>query len=64
MSDPAMTTNYFHRGTGGTFVANARILSMTSVSALIVAELIDQRGRRIAAASVAVQFVKEIARYR
>jgi acyl-coenzyme A thioesterase PaaI-like protein len=59
-----MTTNYFHRGTGSTFVANARILSMTSVSALIVAELIDQRGRRIAAASVAVQFVKEIARYR
>ena len=46
------------------FVADARILSMTSVSALIMAELIDERGRRIAAASVAVQFIKEIARYR
>jgi acyl-coenzyme A thioesterase PaaI-like protein len=59
-----MTTNYFHRGTGSTFVANARILSMTSVAALIMAELIDERGRRIAAASVAVHFIKEIARYR
>jgi acyl-coenzyme A thioesterase PaaI-like protein len=59
-----MTTNYFHQGTGSRFVANARILSMTSVAALIVAELIDERGRRIAPASVAVQFIKEIARYR
>jgi acyl-coenzyme A thioesterase PaaI-like protein len=59
-----LTANYYHRGTGSAFVANARILSMTSASALIVAELIDERGWKIAAASVTVQFIKEIARYR
>ena len=59
-----MTTNYFHRGDGSRFVANACILSMTSVSALIMAELTDARDRRIATASVAVHFIKDIARYR
>jgi acyl-coenzyme A thioesterase PaaI-like protein len=59
-----MTANYYHRGTGSTFVANARILSMTSALALIVAELIDERGCQIAAASVTVHFIKQIAPYR
>jgi uncharacterized protein (TIGR00369 family) len=58
-----MTTNYLRRGTGSVFVANARVLSMTSVTALISAELIDERNRLVATASVTVQFITDIARY-
>ena len=58
-----MTTNYFHAGVGGAFVATASLLCVTSASAIVDAELTDERGRLIASASVVVQFVKDISRY-
>jgi acyl-coenzyme A thioesterase PaaI-like protein len=58
-----MTTNYFRPGTGGLFVANARVLSMTKVSATVAAELSNERGEQIAAASVVMQFMRDITRF-
>jgi acyl-coenzyme A thioesterase PaaI-like protein len=48
---------------GSEFVATARVLGVTSTSAVIGAELTDERQGLIASASVVVQFVKDISRY-
>ena len=53
-----MTANYLHAGTGGMFVATAGLLAVTSASAIISAELTDERERLIASASVVVQLVR------
>jgi acyl-coenzyme A thioesterase PaaI-like protein len=58
-----MTTNYFRPGKGSLFVANARVVSVTSASAIVAAELVDARDEPIAAASVVAQFIKDITRY-
>ena len=58
-----MTANYLHAGTGSSFVATAGLLTATSASAIIAAELTDERDRLIASASVVVQLVKDITRY-
>ena len=58
-----MTANYLRAGTGSSFVATARLLTVTSASAVIAAELADEHERLIASASVVVQLVKDITRY-
>jgi uncharacterized protein (TIGR00369 family) len=58
-----MTANYLRAGTGTSFVATARLLTVTSASAVVGAELADERDRLIASASVVVQLVKDITRY-
>ena len=58
-----MTANYLRTGTGSSFVATARLLTVTSASAVIDAELTDEHERRIASASIVVQLVKDITRY-
>jgi acyl-coenzyme A thioesterase PaaI-like protein len=59
-----MTANYLHAGTGSTFVATAGVLAVTSASAVVEAELTDERGRLISSASVVVQLVRDITRYK
>ena len=58
-----MTANYLRAGTGRSFVATARLVTVTSASAVIAAELTDEHERLIASASVVVQLVKDITRY-
>jgi uncharacterized protein (TIGR00369 family) len=58
-----MTANYLRAGAGSEFVATARVLGATTASAVIGAELTDERERLIASASVVVQLVKDISRY-
>jgi uncharacterized protein (TIGR00369 family) len=58
-----MTANYLRAGAGSEFVATARVLGVTTASAVIGAELTDERERLIASASVVVQLVKDISRY-
>jgi acyl-coenzyme A thioesterase PaaI-like protein len=58
-----MTANYLHAGTGSLFIATAGLLAVTSASAIIGAELTDERERLIASASVVVQLVKDFTRY-
>ena len=58
-----MTANYLHAGRGSLFVATAGLLAVTTASAIISAELTDERERLIASASVVVQLVKDITRY-
>jgi uncharacterized protein (TIGR00369 family) len=59
-----VTANYLRAGKGSTFVATARLLTATSASAVIAAELTDERERLIASASVVVQLLKDITRYK
>jgi uncharacterized protein (TIGR00369 family) len=59
-----MTANYIRIGTGGLFLATARLLTVTSVTAVLGAELTDERDRRIATASVVVQLIKDLTKYR
>jgi uncharacterized protein (TIGR00369 family) len=59
-----MQANYLRARTGSTFVATAGVLAVTSTSAVIDAELTDERERLISSASVVVQLVKDITRYR
>jgi uncharacterized protein (TIGR00369 family) len=59
-----MTVNYVRAGTGGLFNATARLLTVTTVTALLGAELTDERERRIATASVVVQLIKDLTRYK
>jgi uncharacterized protein (TIGR00369 family) len=59
-----MTANYLHAGTGSTFVATAGVLAVTSASAVVEAELTDERERLISSASVVVQLVRDITRYK
>ena len=58
-----ITANYLRAGTGSAFVATAGLLALTSASAIISAELTDERDRLIASASVVVQLVKDISRH-
>lgn len=58
-----MTANYLRAGTGGAFVATARLLTVTSATAVIDAELTDEREMLIASASVVVQLMKNMSRY-
>jgi len=58
-----ITANYLHAGTGNSFVATAGLLTVTRASAVISAELTDERERLIALASVVVQLIKDISRY-
>jgi acyl-coenzyme A thioesterase PaaI-like protein len=58
-----MTANYLRPGTGSTFVATAGLLAVTSASAIIDAELTDERERLISSSSVVVQLVKDVSRY-
>lgn len=57
-----MTVNYLRAGTGSTFIATARMLSLTSASAVLGADLSDEQGRAIASASVAAH-LRDITRY-
>jgi uncharacterized protein (TIGR00369 family) len=59
-----MTVNYMRAGTSGLFYATARLLTVTSVTAVLGAELTDERERRIATASVVVQLIKDLTRYK
>lgn len=59
-----MTANYLRAGTGTSFVATARLLTVTSASAVVGAELADERDRLIASASVVVQLIKDITRFK
>jgi acyl-coenzyme A thioesterase PaaI-like protein len=58
-----MTANYLHAGTGSVFVATAGLMAVTTASAIISAELTDERDRLIASGSVVVQLLKDISRY-
>jgi uncharacterized protein (TIGR00369 family) len=58
-----MTTTYLRAGRGSSFVATARVLKVTSVSAVLGADLADEQGRPIASGSVVTQLIKDIARY-
>lgn len=58
-----MTAIHLHAGTGSAFVATAGLLAVTSASAVIDAELTDERERLISSASIVVQLVKDFARY-
>jgi hypothetical protein len=58
-----MTANYLHAETRSAFVATAGPLAMTSASAVIDAELTDEREGLISSVSVVVQLVKDFARY-
>jgi acyl-coenzyme A thioesterase PaaI-like protein len=58
-----MTASYLHAGTGSTFVATAGLLAVTSSSAVISAELTDDRERMIATASVVVQLIQDPSQY-
>lgn len=57
-----MTVNYLRAGTGSSFIATARMLSLTRTSALLRADLADEQGRAIASASVAAN-LRDITRY-
>jgi uncharacterized protein (TIGR00369 family) len=57
-----MTVNYLRPGRGCLFVATARLLKVTSTAAVLGADLADEQGRPIAAASVVAQ-LRDIARY-
>jgi uncharacterized protein (TIGR00369 family) len=57
-----MTVNYLRAGTGSSFIATTRMLSLTRTSALLRAELADEQGRAIASASVAAN-LRDITRY-
>jgi uncharacterized protein (TIGR00369 family) len=59
----SMTVNYLRRGAGSLFVATARLLSVSSASAVADAELVDARQRRIASASVVVALIRDITKY-
>ena len=58
-----MTANYVRAGIGSAFVATAGVLAVTSASAIVSAELTDERERLIASASVVVQLLKDVKRY-
>jgi acyl-coenzyme A thioesterase PaaI-like protein len=58
-----MTVNYLRAGAGNLFVATARVLEVTSVSALLAAELVDAKERNIASATVVSQLIKDLSRY-
>ncbi|WP_263644266.1 hotdog domain-containing protein [Mycobacterium marseillense] len=58
-----MTVNYLRAGTGSLFVVAAEVLSVTSTSAMLGADLVDEQGRSVASASVVAQ-LRDIARYR
>ena len=58
-----MTVNYLRAGIGNAFVATAGLLAVTSASAIISAELTDERERLIASATVVVQLLKDVNRY-
>jgi uncharacterized protein (TIGR00369 family) len=58
-----MTVNYLRAGFGDLFVATAHVLNVTSVSALLAAELVDAKGRNIASATVVSQLMKDLTRY-
>ncbi|BBY11735.1 PaaI family thioesterase [Mycobacterium marseillense] len=58
-----MTVNYLRAGTGSLFVVAAEVLSETSTSAMLGADLVDEQGRSVASASVVAQ-LRDIARYR
>jgi uncharacterized protein (TIGR00369 family) len=58
-----MTVNYLRAGIGNAFVATAGVLAVTSASAIITADLTDERERLIASATVAVQLLKDVKRY-
>lgn len=57
-----MTVNYLRAGKGGLFVATARVLSVTSTSAMLGADLAGEQGRSVASASIIAQ-LRDIARY-
>ncbi|WP_236595427.1 PaaI family thioesterase [Mycobacterium paraintracellulare] len=58
-----MTVNYLRAGTGSLFVVTAEVLSVTSTSAVLGAELVDEQGRPVASASVVAQ-LRNITGYR
>jgi uncharacterized protein (TIGR00369 family) len=58
-----LTVHYLRLGTGQSFLAAARLLTVTSATAIVDAELTDERGRQIASASAVVHLIKEITRF-
>ena len=58
-----MSASYLHVGTGNAFVATAGLLAVTAGSAVISAELTDDRERMIATASVVVQLIQDLSQY-
>jgi hypothetical protein len=55
--------NYLRAGVGNLFVTTAHVMNVTSVSALLAAELVDAKGSSIASATVASQLIKDLSRY-
>jgi uncharacterized protein (TIGR00369 family) len=58
-----LTVNYLRMGAGQSFLAAARLLTVSSATAVVDTELTDERERRIASASVVVHLIKEITRF-
>jgi hypothetical protein len=58
-----LTADSLHAGMGSAFVATAGLLAVTSGSAVISAELIDEREWMIATACVAVQLIEDVSQY-
>ena len=59
----SMTVNYLRAGTGGSFLATARLLNVTRATAFVEAGLTDECGERIASASVVTHLIRDISRF-
>jgi hypothetical protein len=58
-----LTADYLDAGIGSTFVATAGLLAVTSGSAVISAELINEREWMIATPCVVVQLIEDVSQY-
>jgi uncharacterized protein (TIGR00369 family) len=58
-----MTVNFLRAGKGRLFVATARVLTVTSSTAVLGSDLAHEHGREIASASVVAQLIRDITRY-
>jgi acyl-coenzyme A thioesterase PaaI-like protein len=57
-----MTVNFLRPGQGERFVAEGRVHKVTTTSAFLGADLFDERGRRIASASVVSHLITDLSR--
>jgi acyl-coenzyme A thioesterase PaaI-like protein len=57
-----MNVNFLRAGTAKSYIATGRIIKLTSVSALLGADLHDDKGQLIATVSVLSQLLKDLSR--
>ena len=55
-----MTVTILRPGRAKSYVATGRVMKLTRVTALLAAELIDERGREIASATMVSQLIKDL----